>query len=68
MHDELRGRERVYRLDTTPLAAVEAWLVALRTPPETAWSRRLDALDTEVHRARRDRRRADDDRSEEQTA
>ena len=58
VHDDLRGRERVYRLDTGPLAPVEAWLAALRTPPPTGWGARLDALGTEVHRTRRDRRRA----------
>lgn len=54
VHDELRGRERVYRLDVTPLAPLEAWLVELRT----GWDSRLDALTTEVYRTRRDRRRA----------
>lgn len=58
VRDELVGRERVYRLDPAPLARVEAWLVALRTPPGPAWGSRLDALETEVHRRGRDRRRA----------
>jgi DNA-binding transcriptional ArsR family regulator len=75
VRDELVGRERIYRLDPAPLAPVEAWLVALRTPPGAAWGSRLDALATEVHRTGRDRRRtatptvadADPD-AEEQTA
>jgi DNA-binding transcriptional ArsR family regulator len=58
VRDELVGRERVYRLDPAPLAPVEAWLVALRAPPAAAWGSRFDALETEVHRTGRDRRRA----------
>jgi DNA-binding transcriptional ArsR family regulator len=58
VHDDLRGRERVYRLDTGPLAPIEAWLATLRTPPRRGWDARLDALGTEVHRTRRHRRRA----------
>ena len=56
--DEPRGRERVYRLDARPLAELDAWL----TPFRPAWQARLevglDALETEVHRTTRDRRRA----------
>lgn len=48
------GRERVYRIDVAPLAAVDAWLAPFRT----GWGARLDALETEVHRTRRDRRAA----------
>jgi DNA-binding transcriptional ArsR family regulator len=65
VHDEVRGRRRVYRLDVTPLAPLDAWLTELRagsaahrSPP--GWEARLDALDTEVHRTRRDRRAARD--------
>ena len=47
------GRGRVYRLDVTPLAEVETWLAQFRYD----WSSSLDALETEVHRARRDRDR-----------
>ena len=54
--DEARGRERVYRLEPAPLAELEGWLSAVR---RGAWSARLDALETEVHRTRRDRRAAD---------
>jgi DNA-binding transcriptional ArsR family regulator len=50
--DEARGRERRYHLDTAPLAQLETWLAALYD----RWSGRLDALETEVHRTRRDRR------------
>ena len=54
--DQPRGRERVYRLDVAPLAELDAWLAQFRGsggPGE--WGARLDALETEVHRTRRDR-------------
>jgi DNA-binding transcriptional ArsR family regulator len=54
VHDELVGRERVYRLDVAPLAELDAWLAQFRT----GWSSALDALETEVHRTRRERRNA----------
>ena len=47
-----RGRERLYRLDTAPLAPLEAWLAQLHD----RWSGPLDALETEVYRTRRDHR------------
>lgn len=54
------GRERRYALDPGPLSAVSALLAALAASraraPITAGH--LDALDTEVRRAARDRRRA----------
>jgi DNA-binding transcriptional ArsR family regulator len=49
---EARGRQRVYRLDTAPLALLEAWLAQLHL----RWSAHLDALETEVYRTRRERR------------
>lgn len=51
------GRERRYALDPGPLAQVSELLAALtpRRAPVTAVH--LDALDTEVRRAARDRRR-----------
>ncbi|HEX2188873.1 MAG TPA: metalloregulator ArsR/SmtB family transcription factor [Longimicrobiaceae bacterium] len=52
--DEARGRERIYRLDTAPLAPLEAWLAQLHD----RWSGPLDALETEVYRTRRERRAA----------
>ena len=51
---EVRGRERLYRLDTGPLAALEEWLSRLHD----RWSGPLDALETEVYRTRRERRGA----------
>jgi DNA-binding transcriptional ArsR family regulator len=50
--DEARGRQRLYRLDTGPLAPLEAWLAGLHDP----WDGALDALETEVYRTRRERR------------
>lgn len=50
------GRARVYRLDSRPLRELDRWLAPFRS----SWadlSSSLDALETEVHRARRDRRR-----------
>jgi DNA-binding transcriptional ArsR family regulator len=52
VRDELRGRERLYRLDTAPLAELDSWLAGFRD----SWNRRLDALETEVYRTRRERR------------
>src|SRR5688500_2275621 len=50
--DEARGRERRYRIDTAPLAPLEAWLAEVHD----RWSAPLDALETEVYRTRRERR------------
>ncbi len=61
--DEVRGRERVYRLDTAPLAPLEAWLAQLHD----RWSGPLDALETEVYRTRREHR-ASPPPSQEKTA
>lgn len=49
------GRQRVYRLEPTPLAEIERWLGTFRDP----WASRLDALTTEVHRTRRQRERGE---------
>ena len=50
--DEVRGRERLYKLDTAPLAPLLSWLTEL----QNRWSAPLDALTTEVYRTRRERR------------
>lgn len=52
--DEARGRERIYTLRPQPLAELDAWLDGFRQ----FWSTRLDALETEVYRTRRERRAA----------
>jgi len=53
VRDEAVGRSRVYRLDVAPLLELDAWLGQFRG----SWQQALDALETEVHRTRRDRRR-----------
>jgi DNA-binding transcriptional ArsR family regulator len=53
VRDTVSGREREYALDLDALAPLEAFLARLRGP--NVWSRRLDALETEVHRVRRRR-------------
>jgi len=49
---DIEGRRRVYRFDPSPLAEVDSWLAHYRD----LWSGRLDAIETEVYRTRRDRR------------
>jgi DNA-binding transcriptional ArsR family regulator len=53
--DELIGRERAYSLTLEALAELEAFLAELHAP--SRWERRLMALETEVHRVKRGRRR-----------
>ncbi len=45
-------QRRLYSLDPAPLVELDAWLA----PYRRLWSQRLDALDTEIRRGRRDRR------------
>ena len=61
IRDELIGRRRVYHLDVEGLAPITAWLATLTSSPGSGpgvWSGRLDALETEVRRTRRERRTA----------
>jgi DNA-binding transcriptional ArsR family regulator len=51
---EEQGRQRLYRLDVAPLGELDAWLGQFRS----GWGARFDALATEVHRTRRQRRAA----------
>jgi DNA-binding transcriptional ArsR family regulator len=46
------GQQRIYSLDPAPLEELDAWLAHYRG----FWSNRLDALDTEVKRRRKERR------------
>ena len=62
--DRPDGRRRVYHLDVAPLAEIDAWLAQFRS----GWAPVLDALETEVHRTKRDRRRAAAPDDEERTA
>ncbi|MFY0406122.1 metalloregulator ArsR/SmtB family transcription factor [Solicola sp. PLA-1-18] len=54
--DQADGRRRVYRLERRALGEVTAWIDSL-APLADRWDARLDALDTEVRRTVRDRRR-----------
>ncbi len=51
----LVGRQRFYELDASQLAGLIEWLDQFT--PAAGLQRRLDALETEVHRTRRERRR-----------
>jgi DNA-binding transcriptional ArsR family regulator len=53
VRDTVSGREHEYTLALEALEPLEAFLAKLRGP--SAWNRRLDALETEVHRVRRRR-------------
>lgn len=44
------GRRRLYAIESAPLAQVDAWLAPFRR----FWEQRLDALDTELRRGRRE--------------
>ena len=46
------GQRRLYSLDPAPLEELEAWLARYRE----FWTNRLDALDTEIRRRRREAR------------
>lgn len=50
---ELVGRERIYRARLDALDEVEEWIAGLRP----RFHQQLDALETEVHRTRRERER-----------
>ncbi|WP_432042910.1 metalloregulator ArsR/SmtB family transcription factor [Streptomyces cadmiisoli] len=59
VRDEQRGRHRRYTLVHVPLARLSEWLVQFEGRRAPDWSRQLAALDTEVHRARRERGRSE---------
>jgi DNA-binding transcriptional ArsR family regulator len=68
VRDELVGRRRLYRLDRDGLAPIAAWLTTLTDDPAArsrpGWPERLDALETEVRRTRRERRSTPKDEKE----
>lgn len=67
VRDTLVGRQRFYELDGRQFAGLIAWLSQFT--PATGWQRRLDALETEVYRTRRERRgRGTADQRQENTA
>jgi DNA-binding transcriptional ArsR family regulator len=57
--DEAQGRERVYRLELAALAELEAFFAELRETLASTWERRFMALETEVHRTKRERANAE---------
>ena len=56
VRDTADGRRRVYTLVTAPLDELAGWLGRLMRP--AGWQHRLDALETEVYRTRRERHTA----------
>ena len=67
VRDTLAGRQRYYELDCRRFAGLIAWLSQFGAAGD--WQRRLDALETEVYRTRRERRRGGvADQPEENTA
>lgn len=58
VRDELVGRHRFYVLQSERFAELTTWLAQFAQA--SIWERRFDALETEVHRTRRDRRAAAD--------
>lgn len=61
VHDELVGRQRFYLLDVGRFTELAEWLAQFARP--SAWEHRLDALETEVYRTRRERRASAPDKS-----
>jgi DNA-binding transcriptional ArsR family regulator len=57
VRDTARGRHREYQLVIGATDELEAYLQSLRAP-EIDWERRFAALETEVYRVRKQRRRA----------
>jgi len=60
VRDTVSGREREYVLDLAALAPLEAFLARLRAP--SVWSQRLDAIETEVFRVRRNRQKTESEK------
>jgi hypothetical protein len=50
----VHGRERVYQLELGPLEAIEAFIAELQRDRASEWERRFMALETEVHRVKRE--------------
>ena len=67
VRDTLAGRQRLYELDASEFDELIGWLAQFTRAGD--WDRRFDALETEVYRTRRERRRAGSaDHSKESTA
>jgi DNA-binding transcriptional ArsR family regulator len=54
VRDTLVGRRRLYELDPSRFTVLVDWLTQFTG--DSRWDRRLDALETEVYRTRRERR------------
>ncbi|MCE7007412.1 metalloregulator ArsR/SmtB family transcription factor [Kibdelosporangium philippinense] len=54
VRDETVGRQRMYALEPAALGELAAWIASMVAAP--VWEQRLDALETEVYRTRRERR------------
>ena len=59
VRDDLIGRQRLYCVDPAPLREIADWIEQFERPgaDRDEWERRFDALETEVARTRRDRKR-----------
>ncbi|WP_261720456.1 metalloregulator ArsR/SmtB family transcription factor [Streptomyces sp. FZ201] len=64
VRDEQLGRHRHYSLVPSRLGDLATWLAQFADPRPDAWTQRLAALETEVHRTRRERRRAEPPRDQ----
>lgn len=59
VRDTLVGRQRLYELDASRFAGLIEWLDQFdQSAGAAGWERRLDALETEVYRTRRERRQS----------
>ncbi|ONI86831.1 transcriptional regulator [Saccharothrix sp. ALI-22-I] len=60
VRDEVVGRQRFYVLDASRLTPLVSWLAEFNRDAaadrRSGWEHRLDALETEVYRTRRERR------------
>ncbi|WP_308212994.1 metalloregulator ArsR/SmtB family transcription factor [Nocardia amikacinitolerans] len=61
VRDEPVGRQRFYALNAEPLAELAGWIARFERP--AGWTQRLDALETEIYRTRRERRQPPEDRT-----
>jgi DNA-binding transcriptional ArsR family regulator len=65
VRDETVGRQRLYELNAARFSELSTWLAQFVEP--SGWEHRLDALETEVYRTRRENR-SHPDQSKENTA
>ena len=66
VRDETVGRQRLYMLASDGFTPLVEWLAGFAV--DTAWQHRLDALETEIYRTRRERRRGMTDSRKDSTA